>query len=151
MTGFVQDVRYAFRQLRKSPGFTAVSVLTLTLGIGANTAIFGLLDQALLRSLPVKEPERLVLLRYSGSNTGRLSSRSDGHFYFSYPMYRDLRDGNSVFSGIIATDLTQAGLQWRNQPALAATELVSGNYFDVLGVQPALGRLLVASDDTVPN
>jgi len=151
MNGILQDLRYAIRQLRKSPGFTAVAVITLALGIGANTAIFGLLDQALLRSLPVKEPERLVLLRYSGSNTGRLSSRSDGHLYFSYPMYRDLRDGNSVFSGIIATDLTQAGLQWRNQPALAATELVSGNYFDVLGVQPALGRLLVASDDTVPN
>jgi putative ABC transport system permease protein len=106
MTGFVQDVRYAFRQLRKSPGFTVIALLTLTLGIGANTAIFGLLDQALLRSLPVKEPERLVLLRYSGSNTGRLSSRSDGKLYFSYPMYRDLRDRSSAFSGVIATDWT---------------------------------------------
>jgi putative ABC transport system permease protein len=151
MTGVVQDVRYSFRQLRKSPGFTAIALLTLTLGIGANTAIFGLLDQALLRSLPVKEPERLVLLRYSGSNTGRLSSRSDGKLYFSYPMYRDLRDRNSVFSGVIATDWTQAGLEWRGQPELVATELVSGNYFDVLGVRPALGRLLVASDDTVLN
>ena len=151
MSGLVQDVRYALRQLRKSPVFTAIAVLTLTLGIGANTAIFGLLDQALLRSLPVKEPERLVLLRYSGSNTGRLNSRSDGKLYFSYPMYRDLRDRNSVFSGVIATDGTQAGLEWRGQPELVATELVSGNYFDVLGVRPALGRLLVASDDTVPN
>jgi putative ABC transport system permease protein len=151
MSGLLQDLRYAMRQLRKSPGFTTVAVLTLALGIGANTAIFGLLDQALLRGLPVKEPDRLVLLKYSGSNTGHLSSRSDGKFYFSYPMYRDLRDRNSVFSGIIATDWTQAGLQWHNQPELVATELVSGNYFDVLGVQPALGRLLVASDDTVPN
>jgi putative ABC transport system permease protein len=151
MSGLVQDLRYAMRQLRKSPGFTAVAVLTLALGIGANTAIFGLLDQALLRALPVKEPDRLVLLKYSGSNTGHLSSRSDGKFYFSYPMYRDLRDRNTAFSGIIATDWTQTGLQWHNQPELVATELVSGNYFDVLGVQPALGRLLVASDDTVPN
>jgi putative ABC transport system permease protein len=151
MSGLLQDLRYATRQLRKSPGFTTVAVLTLALGIGANTAIFGLLDQALLRGLPVKEPDRLVLLKYSGSNTGHLSSRSDGKFYFSYPMYRDLRDRNSVFSGIIATDWTQAGLQWHNQPELVATELVSGNYFDVLGVQPALGRLLVASDDTVAN
>ncbi len=151
MNGLFQDLRYALRQLRKSPGFTAVAVLTLALGIGANTAIFGLLDQALLRSLPVREPDRLVLLRYSGSNTGHLSSRADGKTYFSYPMYRDLRNGNSVFSGIIATDWTQAGFEWRNQPQLVATELVSGNYFDVLGVQPALGRLLVASDDTVPN
>src|ERR1700730_6481957 len=147
MSGFVQDVRYAFRQLRKSPGFTATAVLTLTLGIGANTAIFGLLDQALLRSLPVKEPERLVLLRYSGINTGRLSSRSDGKLYFSYPMYRDLRDRNSVFSGVIATDWTQAGLEWPGPPELVATELASGNSFAVLGVRPALGRLLVASDD----
>src|SRR5260370_5191435 len=151
MTGFVQDVRYAIRQLRKSPGFTAVAALTLALGIGANTAIFGLLDQALLRSLPVKEPDRLVLLRYSGSNSGHLRSRSDDNLYFSYPMYRDLRDRNSVFSGVIATDWTQAGLQWHNQPELVATELVSGNYFDVLGVQPVLGRLFVSSDDTVPN
>jgi putative ABC transport system permease protein len=151
MSGLIQDFRYALRQLRKSPGFTAVAVFTLALGIGANTAIFSLLDQALLRALPVKEPDRLVLLRYSGSNTGHLSSRSDGKLYFSYPMYRDLRDRNSVFSGVIATDWTQAGLQWHNQPELVATELVSGNYFDVLGVQPALGRLLVASDDTVAN
>jgi putative ABC transport system permease protein len=151
MNTIAQDLRYALRQLRKSPGFTTVAVLTLALGIGANTAIFGLLDQALLRSLPVREPDRLVLLKYSGSNTGHLSSRSDGKFYFSYPMYRDLRDRNSVFSGVIATDWTQVGVQWHNQPELVATELVSGNYFDVLGVQPALGRLLVASDDTVPN
>jgi putative ABC transport system permease protein len=151
MSGLGQDLRYAIRQLRKSPGFTAVAVLTLALGIGANTAIFGLLDQALLRSLPVKEPDRLVLLRYSGSNTGHISSRADNKFYFSYPMYRDLRDRNTVFSGIIATDYTQTGVQWHNQPELVGTELVSGNYFDVLGVQPALGRLLVASDDTVAN
>lgn len=151
MSGLVQDLRYALRQLRKNPGFTTVAVLTLALGIGANTAIFGLLDQALLRSLSVREADRLVLLKYSGSNTGHLSSRSDGKFYFSYPMYRDLRDRNSVFSGVIATDWTQTGVQWHNQPELVATELVSGNYFDVLGIQPSLGRLLVASDDTVPN
>jgi putative ABC transport system permease protein len=151
MSGLGQDLRYAIRQLRKSPGFAAVAVLTLALGIGANTAIFGLLDQALLRALPVKEPDRLVLLRYSGSNTGHISSRADNKFYFSYPMYRDLRDRNTVFSGIIATDFTQAGVQWHNQPELVGTELVSGNYFDVLGVRPALGRLLVASDDTVAN
>jgi putative ABC transport system permease protein len=151
MSGLLQDLRYGLRQLRKSPGLTAVAVLTLALGIGANTAIFGLLDQALLRALPVKEPNRLVVLRYSGSNTGHVSSRSDAKLYFSYPMYRDLRDQSTVFSGVIATDWTQAGLQWHNQPELVGTELVSGNYFDVLGVQPALGRLLVASDDTVAN
>ncbi|MGA2353511.1 MAG: ABC transporter permease [Terriglobales bacterium] len=151
MNGLLQDLRYAVRQLRKSPGFAAVAILTLALGIGANTAIFSLLDQALLRSLPVKDADRLVLLNYSGSNTGRLQSRADGHFYFSYPMYRDLRDRNSVFTGLIATDFTQVGVQWHNQPDLVAAELVSGNYFDVLALQPAAGRLLVAADDLAPD
>jgi predicted permease len=151
MNGLLQDLRYAVRQLRKSPGFATVAILTLALGIGANTAIFSLLDQALLRSLPVKDVDRLVLLKYSGSNTGHIQSRADGHFYFSYPMYRDLRDRNSVFSGLIATDWTLVGVQWHNQPDLVAAELVSGNYFDVLELQPALGRLFVASDDLVPD
>jgi putative ABC transport system permease protein len=151
MNGLLQDLRYAVRQLRKSPGFAAVAILTLALGIGANTAIFSLLDQALLRSLPVKDVDRLVLLRYEGSNTGHLSSRTDSKFYFSYPMYRDLRDRNSVFSGVIATVWTQVGVQWHNQPGLVAAELVSGNYFDVLGVQPAAGRMFVAADDVAPD
>ena len=151
MNGLLQDLRYALRQLRKSPGFATVAILTLALGIGANTAIFSLLDQALLRSLPVKDVDRLVILKYEGSNSGRLESRTDGKFYFSYPMYRDLRDHNSVFSGLIATDWAQVGLQWHNQPDLVAAELVSGNYFDVLSLQPALGRLFVAADDLAPD
>jgi len=152
MNGLLQDLRYAVRQLRKSPGFATVAILTLALGIGANTAIFSLLDQALLRSLPVKDADRLVILKYSGSNIpGLLRSRTDGKFYFSYPMYRDLRDRNSVFSGLIATDWTQVGVQWHNQPDLVEAELVSGNYFDVLSLQPALGRLFVASDDLKPD
>lgn len=151
MDTLFQDVRYAWRQLIKSPGFTAVAVITLALGIGANTAIFGLLDQALLRSLPVKEPDRLAILKYQGSFNGHTRSRTDEKFYFSYPMYRDLRDRNSVFSGLIATVNAEVGVQWHNQPELVTAEVVSGNYFDVLGVQPAMGRLLVQSDDTVPN
>ena len=151
MDTLFQDLRYAWRQLIKSPGFTAVAVITLALGIGANTAIFGLLDQALLRSLPVKEPDRLAILKYQGSFNGHTRSRTDEKFYFSYPMYRDLRDRNSVFSGLIATVNAEVGVQWHNQPELVTAEVVSGNYFDVLGVQPAMGRLLVQSDDTVPN
>jgi len=151
MNGLFQDLRFAFRQLRKSPGFAAVAIITLALGIGANTAIFSLLDQALLRSLPVKDADRLVLLKYDGSNSGHLDSRTDGKFYFSYPMYRDLRDRNSVFSGLIATDWAEVGVQWHNQPDLVPAELVSGNYFDVLGVQPAAGRMFVAADDAVPD
>ncbi|MGA9355395.1 MAG: ABC transporter permease [Terriglobales bacterium] len=151
MNGWLQDFRYASRQLRKAPGFAAVAIITLALGIGANTAIFSLLDQVLLRSLPVKDANRLVLLKYEGSNTGRLNARSDGHFYFSYPVYRDLRDRNSVFSGVLATDAAQVGVEWHNQPDLVAAELVSGNYFDVLGVQPAAGRMFVAADDLVAD
>jgi putative ABC transport system permease protein len=151
MSGLLQDLRYAVRQLRKSPGFAVVAIVTLALGIGANTAIFSLLDQALLRSLPVKDVDRLVILKYEGSNTGRMQSRADGHFYFSYPMYRELRDRNSVFSGLIATDWTQVGAQWHNQPELVGAELVSGNYFDLLGLSPAAGRLFVSADDVVPD
>src|SRR5258708_3335568 len=151
MTGLTQDFRYALRHLGKAPGFAAVAVITLAPGIGANTAIFSLLDQALLRSLPVKDADRLVILQSLGSFSGHTSSRSDDNFSFSYPMYRDLRDHNSVFSGLIATDWVQVGVQWHNQPELVAAELVSGNYFDVLGVQPAVGRVLVASDDVVPD
>ena len=152
MTGFTQDVRYALRQLAKAPGFAAVAIVTLALGIGANTAIFSLLDQALLRTLPVKDADRLVILQSLGSFNGHTSSRiGGGDFSFSYPMYRDLRDGKSVFSGLIATDKVSVGVQWHNQPELVDGELVSGNYFNVLGVRPALGRLLVASDDVVPD
>ena len=151
MTGFAQDLRYALRQLGKAPGFAAVAIITLALGIGANTAIFSLLDQALLRRLPVKDADRLVILQSLGSFNGHTSSRTDENFSFSYPMYRDLRDQNSVFTGLIATDKVGVGVQWHNQPELVDGELVSGNYFAVLGVQPALGRVFVASDDLVPD
>ena len=152
MQTILQDLRYGLRQLWKSPGFAIVAVLTLALGIGANTAIFTLLDQALLRALPVSHPEELVRLRYVGSNTGRTSAfGGDGKDYFSYPMYRDLRDKNQVFSGVLADDEVQVGVQWNNQSDLVSGELVSGNYFDVLGVTPALGRLFVPADDATQN
>ena len=148
MDSFLQDLRYALRQLTKSPAFTVTALLTLALGIGANTAIYSLLDQVILRSLPVQNPQQLVMLQGTGSDRGRINAYG-GHSddYFSYPMYRDLRDKNSVFSGAVATDQVQVGVQWHNQPELVQGELVSGNYFDVLGVKPALGRLLVQSDD----
>ena len=105
----------------------------------------------LLRRLPVKDADRLVVLRFSGRDSGHCSSRTDEHFYFSYPMYRDLRDRNSVFDGMIATDWTQVGVQWHNQTELISAELVSGNYFDALGVTPAAGRMFVAADDVAVN
>jgi len=139
VNGLLQDLRYARRQLRKSPGFATVAILTLALGVGANTAILSLLDQALLRSLPVEDPNRLVLLRYSGEDSGHSSPRGDEHLYFSYPMYRDLRDRNSVFNGLIATASAQVGVQWHNQPELAFAELISGNYYDVASPVVVLG------------
>ena len=151
MSGLLYDLRYILRQLRKSPAFTTVAVITLALGIGANTAIYSLLDQAMLRSLPVKDPNRLMLLRYSGDSPGHSFNRNDSHFYFSYPMYRDLRDHNSVFSGLLATAWVQVGVQSHGQSEDDNAEFVSGNYFDVLGLQAALGRLFVPSDDLVQD
>ena len=150
MDSFLQDVRFALRQLTKSPAFTLTAIATLALGIGANTAIYSLLDQVMLRSLPVQHPERLVRLNATGSDRGRVSAYggTDKDF-FSFPMYRDIRDKNTVFDGVLATDQVQVGVQWHNQPELVNGELVSGNYFDVLGVKPAMGRLFVQSDDQV--
>ena len=150
MDRFLQDLRYALRQLTKAPAFTITALVTLALGIGANTAIYSLLDQVMLRSLPVQDPEQLVMFKATGSDRGRINAYGgSSEDYLSYPMYRDLRDKNSVFSGMAATDQVQIGVQWHNQPELVQAELVSGNYFDVLGVKPAIGRLLVQSDDEV--
>ena len=147
----MNDIRYALRQFRKSPLFTLIAVITLAVGIGASTAIFTLLDQALIRSLPVSHPEQLVRLRYTGESPGHTNNYGgDDKDFFSYPMYRDLRDKNGVFSGLLANDEKYVGVQWNDRSELAEAELVSGNYFEVLGLQPALGRLLLPSDD-VPN
>ena len=150
MSALLQDLRYALRQLRKSPGFTLVAMSILALGIGANTAIYSLLDQVLLRSLPVKEPGRLVQLESVGSDSGHVSSwGGDDHLYFSYPMYRDLRDKSTVFDGMLARTPAQVGIQYHNDSKLGMAELVTGNYFQVLGLQPAMGRLIMPSDDEV--
>jgi len=147
METLLQNVRYALRQLRKYPGFTAVAVLTLAIGIGANAAIFSLVDQVLLKQLPVSEPDRLVQLKFAGSDTGHTDSYGgDDRLYFSYPMYRDLRDQNSVFSGMLGMFPNKVGIQWKNSSSLVNSELVSGNYFSLLGVKPALGRLFMPED-----
>ena len=152
MSAVLQDLRYALRQLRKSPGFTIVAMLILALGIGANTAIYSLIDQVLLRSLPVKDPGRLVQLESVGSDSGHVSSwGGDDHLYFSYPMYQDLRDKNQVFDGLLARTPAQIGVQYHNDSKIGMAELVSGNYFQVLGLTPAAGRLISPSDDEVPE
>jgi predicted permease len=148
MGALLQDARYAFRMLAKSPGFTLVAILTLALGIGANAAIFSVTDQVLLRLLPVQKPEELVVLRSPGPNPGRNWSDGDVGAAFSYPMYKDLRDHNPVFSGLLARFAIQASVSGQGQTELAKGELVSGNYFEVLGVRPALGRVLTSQDET---
>jgi predicted permease len=152
MNTLLQNIRYAFRQLRKSPAFTLTVIVTLALGIGANAAIFTLFDQVLLRMLPVNRPQELVRFEWTGNFSGSASSFGGGlHNYFSYPMYKDLRDQNQVFSDVVAADRAQTGVSWHNQAENKETELVSGNYFQMFGLKPAIGRLLTPQDDTAKN
>ena len=133
--------------LAKNPVFTAVAVLTLALGIGANTAIFTLLDQVLLRLLPVKDPQQLVQLNL----VGRHYDSTWGWNTISYPMYRDFQDHNEVFSGMFCRFPTPVSLTFGGQAERVDGELVSGTYFNVLGVKAALGRTFTPDDDRVPN
>jgi predicted permease len=152
MNTLLQDIRYALRQLRKSPAFTLTVIVTLALGIGANAAVFTLFDQVLLRMLPVERPKELVRFEWSGAFSGSMSSiGGDTTNYFSYPMYKDLRDQNQVFSGMLAADRTGVGVSWRNQAENKDAEVVTGNYFQLLGLKPAVGRLLTPQDDTAKN
>lgn len=141
--------RYAFRTLAKTPFVTAVAVVSLALGIGANTAIFSLFDRMLLRSLPVAEPDRLVILRSDGPKSGSISASNAGNstYVFSYPMFRDLQKQKSLFSGILGHRDFGANLAFKGQTTSSAGLLVSGNFFQVLGVNPHLGRLLTDQDD----
>src|SRR5262245_48161562 len=146
-----QDLRYGARMLMKSPGFTVIAVLTLALGIGANTAIFSLTDQILLRLLPVERPEELVVLRSPGPKEGRVWSDGDDAASFSYPMYKALRDRSEAFSGLLARFAIPLSVAGAGQTERADGELVSGNYFKVLGVRPALGRVFNQEDDRTPG
>ena len=147
MQTFWQDIRFGFRMLSKNPGFTAIAILTLALGIGANTAIFSLLNQVLLRRLPVKDPQRLVVLKSPGPKQGRVWSDGDDSETFSYPLYKGLAKNSSVFDGVLARFQFDASIANHGQTDRGSGELVSGNYFEILGVRPALGRLLSTADD----
>ena len=144
-----QDIRYGLRMLAKNPGFTAIAVLTLALGIGANTAIFSLLNQILLRQLPVKNPKQLVMLKSPGRHHGHTWSDGDDSEVFSYPLYEGLAKNTTVFDGVITRYQFSASIANHGQTDPGSGELVSGNYFDVLGVRPTLGRLLSPADDDV--
>ena len=151
MQNLWRDIAFGMRMLAKSPGFTAIAVITLALGIGANTAIFSLMNQVLLRELPIKNPEQLEILRAPGPKSGHISTDGDSTESFSYPMYKGLRDTNSVFSGILARYGFAASVASHGQTDRASGEVVTGNYFDVLGVQPAIGRVFSQDDDRVPG
>jgi predicted permease len=146
ITEIINDVRYALRMLVKNPAFACVVVLTLALGIGANAAIFSLLDKVLLQSLPVANPDQLTVLSAYDPKDG-----PDIDSSFSYAMYQDLRDRNSVFSGVIARGGTQMNVSHGDQTERVSAELVSGNFFEVLGVRPWAGRLFTQEDDRTPG
>jgi macrolide transport system ATP-binding/permease protein len=135
----VQDLRYSFRRLIKSPGFTIVAVLSLALGIGANTAIFSLVNTAALRPLPVESPEQLVSLTNVAEN--RLFPT------FSYPNYKDFRDRNNAFAGLIAYRFAPLSVSHDGVNERLWGYVVTGNYFEVLGVKAFMGREITAEDD----
>lgn len=137
---FVQDVRFGLRMLRKSPSFTTVAVVTLALAIGANAVVFGVLDALILRSLRVPQSESLYGTVY-GADPG----------FQSYPNYVDLRDRNRSFEDLAAFNFAFVGLDTGNDPTIASGFATTGNYFDVLRIQPYLGRFFGSSDEHGPN
>ncbi|HWE48156.1 MAG TPA: ABC transporter permease [Bryobacteraceae bacterium] len=143
MRNVVADVKFALRSFGKSPIFTTVAILSLALGIGANTAIFSLINQLILKPLPIRDPQSVVLLkgvgRHYGSNNGRNA--------LSYPMYQDIRDRNTVFSGMMCRYSVTATIGVTSHAEAANTELVSGNYFPMLGIGAAVGRVFTPGDD----
>jgi len=127
----VKDLRYGLRMLRHSPGFTAVAVLSLALGIGANTALFSVMDALMFKLLPIKSAQELVRFRSS----------------VSFPAYLKIRDHNQVFSGMFAFSLFPASVRMGEEAEQAVGQLVSGNFYSVLGVNALLGRVLSPDDD----
>jgi len=143
-----QDLRYAFRQLRKYPGFAAIAILMLALGIGANTAVFSVFNQVILRSLPVRNPNQLVVLsEKSAAEEGSLSSWGDRALYFSYPAYLSMRDEAHTLEGLAATAIDWVNLMAGDSADNVITEFVTGNYFNVLGIRPLLGRVIAPADE----
>jgi len=135
-----QDLRFAVRMLKKNPGFTIVAVLTLAVAIGANAVVFSVMNGLFLRALKVPQPENLYTLEHG----------SDKDSSESYPDYLDLRDRNRTFDGLIAYNIDQAALDTGKNPSRAWVYEVSANYFEALGIQPYLGRLIHPPDEHAP-
>jgi predicted permease len=143
-----RDLQYAARLLRRNPVFAATALLSIALGIGASTAVFSLIDQVLLRRLPVSDPDRLVYFNWKG---GTLSTGWGYAYLNSYPLCRELQEQRRVFEGVVCRHPTTVNLVLGQQSQLVRAEIVSGSYFDVLGVRPRLGRLFDAADDVNPG
>ncbi len=143
MSTIWSDLKYAVRGLRRSPLFATVAILSLALGIGANSAIFTLMDQVLLRKLPVSHPEQLVMLYQQGPHMGS----NMGSRMHSYPLYQDLKQKAEPFSDVICRRLFDASVSIDNQTERIEAEMVSGNFFTMLGINPAVGRVLNSADD----
>ena len=141
MTTLLQDLRFALRQMRRSPGFALTSVLILALGIAANVIVFGVLQALILRPIDVPNAERVMTLAH----------KNHTYPFFSYPEVRDVRDGNSVFSAVAAMMIQNFGLEANGATRPIWGCEVSGQYFEVVGIQPFLGRLLQRSDDDHPG
>src|SRR5208283_2501278 len=138
----LQDIRYGLRMLAKNPGFTAVAILTLAIGIGANTAIFSLIDAVMLRMLPVARPDELRLVRI-----GQSGDTGEGNPDFTNPIWEQVRNRQTVFSGVFAWSTDRFDLAQGGAVHYANGIWVSGDYFKTLELRPAAGRLLTASDD----
>jgi putative ABC transport system permease protein len=151
LSNLLNDIRYSFRGFRLRPGFAIVIVLTLAFGIGVNVAVFSMYDGLLLRPLPVDNPAGLVNLYGPGPKSGGSSCNEAGNcdHVFSYPMFRDLERADGPFAGIAAQRPIRANLGYEGQTTAARGVLVSGSYFGVLGLAPALGRLISPEDDRV--
>src|SRR5215469_11824282 len=143
MAAILRDLRYSLRTLRKSPVFLSVAILSLALGIGANTAIFTLINQLILQPLPVSHPEQLVMLAGRGKHYGG----NNGPDRLSYPMYQEIRDKNQVLSGMFCTYPATVSASFEGRSELIGADFVSGNFFPVLGIGAAVGRVFNASDD----
>src|SRR5277367_2539066 len=145
METLLQDIRYGARMLLKNPGFLIVAVITLALGIGANTAIFSMVDAFLLRPLPVANPAQITVLAYQQQH-GRFQTQ------FSLADYRDIQNQTTeVFSDVLAYQFGLDGLSVDGKADRVMTNYVTGNYFSALGLKPALGRLILPSEGAVPG
>ena len=140
----LQDLRYGLRMLGRSPGFTSIAVLSLALGIGANAAIFSLVNAALLRPMPVAESDRLATVFMT-------DQRNPGNLPLSHLNYKDLRDQNEVFSGMAAVAFAQVNWSRERESEQVQLQVVAGNYFSLLGAPITLGRGIHAEEDTIPT